>query len=219
MLFHLHWERPESRSQVDLSWVQLSLELSWVESRVEPCRASKQATDRSHRTAIATIPFAQCHTTKHMPFLYVYFILYSLFILVIIINVAMCGSLLLLLLLLPLLPLLLLLSFSLSHSLFSSIFFEVSFRFLLVFCVCLSLCFVFVQFERNFNYFKVTRKSTASQLYAVVEVKRFIREIYTLDFGVRAKTLHRLLIADFYCISFDLVLLRFYSFQFVTFYK
>lgn len=43
-----------------------------------------------------------------------------------------------------------------------------SFRFLLVFSVRLSLCFVFVQFfERNLTTLKSHRKSTSSQLYAV----------------------------------------------------
>lgn len=45
-----------------------------------------------------------------------------------------------------------------TRSLFSNSFEVSSFRFLLVFSVWLSLCFVFVQFRTQFNYFKVTQK-------------------------------------------------------------
>lgn len=216
VLFHMHWEldgclRVEAKTiGVALRWVEFSSESNWVDSW------AKQS-NRSNWTA--TIPFALCHTTKHMPFLYVY--LYAFYISN---HNQRCDVWLSLLLLLLLLSLSISVSLSLCVrvsvlSLFcsccSTIFFEVSFRFLLVFCFCLSLCFVFVQFDGNFNYFKVTRKSTASQLYAVVEVKRFIRNTHTFWIWCARKDTSRLLIADF--ISFDLVLLRFYSFPFVSF--
>lgn len=128
-----------------------------------------------------------------MPFfLYVY--IYTLFILVIIINVR-CVALFATSLVLPfasaiacvlILPRALLYSLSFSlclstslarsfFSLYCFVLFEVSFRFLLVFSFFASPYVSFSFNSTQFNYFKVTRKSTSSQLYAVVEVKRFIR--------------------------------------------